>query len=214
MQMEPSRSFTFLGPRVRIVERMVQDIPLPRHRPLERKPPEIEQFRADPEGIRRYRGLTIHSAVRRIFQLAFIPCLGKAHRRLVDPNHGDIREALRQMERTFAGTATGIQDERKRPASTPRLRRKTSDKFTSTFKRSSSMVRHRTQKSRGRVLAHHGFKILVNISLVTCYRMDNHYFSQMERRLPPISSISSSQNEMVFSSLFGLKFHVSWFTHL
>ena len=172
MQMEPPRRFAFLGPRVRIVERMVQNIPLPHHHLLKRKPPEIEQFRADPERIQRDRhpgrrtcGGATRFTFRRTFQLPSVARLGQAHRRLVNSDNRNIREFLCQVQRTFAGTATGIEDQFNAICTdtvcthAPCIARSIEivDELANLLKRLASMVRHRAQKSRGSVLAHHGF---------------------------------------------------------
>jgi hypothetical protein len=122
---------------------MVQNLPLTHIHLFKSESPKIQQFGPNPKSIRR----DLARSPCRKFYLTAISRLRKAHGRLINPDDRDILELSGQMERTFASTAARIQDKFTR----------VTDKFAHALKRLAGMVRDRAQKSRGGILAHHGF---------------------------------------------------------
>ncbi len=205
MQVEPAGGFALLGPGVRVVQRVVGNVPLACLDLPEGESPEVKQFRTHEKRI--LRGGT---------------CLREACCRLVDADDGNARVCKRDVECAFARTATRIKNyficsatRATRNFVATRIPVKSFNKLLDLRERRTRMVRNRTQVFGRCVLAHDLFEFVVYIGLVCGDRASpGHYRFQMLRRLPPVSSMSSSQKLTVFSSLFGLNLHTSWFTQV
>ena len=97
VQMEPACGFALLGPRIRVVERMVGDVPAPGCNFIEGEPPEVEEFCANEECVLREGACAVNACAAGFCE---------AGCRLVYTDDGNVRVLAGDIQRAFARAAT------------------------------------------------------------------------------------------------------------